>query len=246
MLRRIHATLSLASALLLLLVIALWVRSLSRADTFTLRSATSYPGRPTTKWLVVRGRGSGLVLSAHLKVVPAVDVGNPPWREDVPAGYVVPVSDSPVPAVVKRGPRAHVDWRPAHDPGRTGGVRAAPRAPLRGVPRLPVAVARNRHRPRPAGRRERPHPSRRAGPTPRTTTTSSTKTPTPAPTATSACAFRSRSRPSSSPSFRCRCCRCGSAGAPSVKGGSSPASALAAPTTCAAAPNSAPSAAARA
>ena len=59
------------------------------------------------------------------------------------------------------GRTPHVDRRPAHDAGGAGGVRAALRAALRGVPRLPVAVARNRHRPRPARGRKPPDPPRR-------------------------------------------------------------------------------------
>src|SRR5687768_2001134 len=100
MLRRFHATLSLASALLLLAVATLWVRSHWRSDNFTLRCARSYTANPGAKWLILRSRDA-LVFSAHLQVVPAVEPGNPPWREDVPAGFVVPVSDSPDPAVIK-------------------------------------------------------------------------------------------------------------------------------------------------
>src|SRR4051812_11666822 len=101
MLRRLHTALALCSALLLAVVIALWVRSHRQADTFTLRTARSYSGWPAAKWVVVRSR-DGLIFSVHLKVVPSIEPGNPPWREDVPAGYVVPVSDSPDPAILKR------------------------------------------------------------------------------------------------------------------------------------------------
>jgi hypothetical protein len=101
MFRKLHALLSLCAATLLLLVAVLWVRSHWQADTFTLRTAHSYSGWPRAKWVVVRSRDA-LVLSAYLKVVPSVELDNPPWREDVPPGYIVPVSDSPDPSVLKR------------------------------------------------------------------------------------------------------------------------------------------------
>ena len=101
MLRALHTLVTAVCLLLLVAVAALWVRSARRTDVFTLRTARSYAGWPGAKWLVLRDF-DGLVFEAHVKSMPVVEVGSPPWREDVPPDFVVPVSESAEPAVVKR------------------------------------------------------------------------------------------------------------------------------------------------
>ena len=92
MFRRLFNALTLLSALLLLGMLALWVRSARHTDEITLRTAPSYVGWPPVKWFVVRTRDA-LVLSARTEVAPYVLSGLPPWREDVVPGAVVAMGD---------------------------------------------------------------------------------------------------------------------------------------------------------
>ena len=78
--------LTLLSLLLCVLSVVLWVRSRNGIDTVMVRTAPSYARGPGVKWVAVRTH-DGWVVSLYRKVVPEVDGGSPPWRDDVPLGY---------------------------------------------------------------------------------------------------------------------------------------------------------------
>jgi hypothetical protein len=80
--RKLFNLLTLLSLMSCLIAVALWLRSGSRIDTITIRTAPSYARWPGTKWVVIRTY-NGWVVSLHQKVRPHVDGGPPPWREDV-------------------------------------------------------------------------------------------------------------------------------------------------------------------
>jgi hypothetical protein len=77
---------TLLSLLVLGLAVVLWWRAGSGTDTIMIRTAPSYARWPGLKWIVIRTY-DGWVISFHRKIVPDVEVGSPPWRDDVPLAF---------------------------------------------------------------------------------------------------------------------------------------------------------------
>jgi hypothetical protein len=84
--RSLFNLLALLSLLWCAVAVALWLRSASRTDLVTIRTAPSYGWWPGVKWVVI-DTSDGCVVSLYQKVRPTVDGLPARWREDVPLEF---------------------------------------------------------------------------------------------------------------------------------------------------------------